>query len=62
LSHDFEPNPVYNEAKTIGKDFDRLSPQLINLKKKSDVAILFSNEALSGFKAFGFGWGSAHRL
>ncbi|MDR6945221.1 beta-galactosidase [Mucilaginibacter pocheonensis] len=57
LSHDFEPNPVYNEAKTIGKDFARLSPQLINLKKKSDVAILFSNEALSGFKAFGFGWG-----
>jgi beta-galactosidase len=57
LSHDFEPNPVYNEAKTIGKDFARLSPQLINLKKKSDVAILFSNEALSGFKAFGFGYG-----
>jgi beta-galactosidase len=57
LSHDFEPNPVYDEAKTIGKDFDRLSPKLINLKKKNDVAILFSNEALTGFKAFGFGWG-----
>lgn len=57
LSHDFEPNPVYNEAKTIGKDFDRLSPNLINLKKKNDVAILFSNEALTGFKSFGFGWG-----
>ncbi|MDN5289138.1 MAG: beta-galactosidase [Mucilaginibacter sp.] len=57
LSHDFEPNPVYNEAKTIGKDFARLSPQLINLKKKSDVAILFSNEAISGFKSFGFGYG-----
>jgi beta-galactosidase len=57
LSHDFEPNPVYNEAKTIGKDFGRLGAQLINLKKKSDVAILFSNEAISGFKAFGFGYG-----
>jgi len=30
LSHDFEPNPVYEEAKTIGRDFARLSPQLAN--------------------------------
>ena len=58
LSHDFEPNPTYEEAKTIGADFDRLSAHLINLKKKSDVAILFSNEALTGFNAFSFGWGS----
>lgn len=58
LSHDFEPNPTYNEAKTIGKDFDRLSAHLINLKQQNKVAILFSNEALTGFNAFGFGWGS----
>lgn len=53
LSHDFEPNPTYLEAKTIGKDFQRLSDHLINLKKKNDVAILFSNEALTAFNAFG---------
>lgn len=58
LSHDFEPNPTYDEAKTIGADFDRLSPQLINLKKKNQVAILFSNEALTGFNEFSFGWGA----
>ena len=58
LSHDFEPNPTYNEAITIGKDFERLSDHLINLKKKNEVAILFSNEAFTAFKAFGFGWGS----
>jgi len=58
LSHDFEPNPTYEEAKTIGADLDRLSSHLINLKKKNDVAILFSNEALTGFNAFSFGWGS----
>ncbi|MEY2917898.1 MAG: hypothetical protein RIS73_1612 [Bacteroidota bacterium] len=58
LSHDFEPNPTYNEAKTIGKDFDRLSDKLINLKKKNEVAILFSNEALTAFNAFSFGWGA----
>jgi beta-galactosidase len=57
LSHDFEPNPTYNEAKTIGKDFERLSPKLINLKRTNKVAILFSNEALTGFNNFGFGWG-----
>lgn len=58
LSHDFEPNPTYNEAKTIGLDFARLSPKLVNLKKKNSVAILFSNEALTGFNAFSFGWGA----
>ena len=56
LSHDFEPNPTYNEAKTIGKDFARLSPHLINLKKTNRVAILFSNEAQTAFNAFKFGW------
>ena len=57
LSHDFEPNPIYNEAKTIGKDFKRLSPYLVNLKKTNSVAVLFSNEALTGFNSFGFWWG-----
>jgi beta-galactosidase len=47
LSHDLQPNPTYDEAKTIGRDFQRLSPQLLNLKKTSKVAILFSNQALT---------------
>ncbi len=58
LSHDFEPNPTYEEAQTIGKDFTRLSKQLVHLKKSNEVAILFSNEALTGFNAFSFGWGA----
>ncbi|MEI6946435.1 beta-galactosidase [Paraflavisolibacter sp. H34] len=56
LSHDFEPNPVYEEAKTIGRDFQRLSPSLINLKQKNPVALLFSNEALTAYNSFRFGW------
>jgi beta-galactosidase len=52
LSHDFEPNVLYEEAKTIGKDFQRLSPQLIDLKKSNKVAILFSNEALTAYEQF----------
>ncbi|MEW4431630.1 beta-galactosidase [Paenibacillus pabuli] len=58
LSHDFEPNPVYDEAKTIGRDFARLSPQLVNLKKTNRVAVLFSNEALTSIKWFGFNFTS----
>ena len=52
LSHDFEPNPTYNEAKIIGKEFERLSPKLIDLRKKNKVAILFSNEALTALNSF----------
>ena len=58
LSHDFEPNATYNEAKTIGRDFAKLSDRLVNLKIKNEVAILFSNEALTAFNAFSFGWGA----
>ncbi|MGE7718423.1 beta-galactosidase [Priestia megaterium] len=54
LSHDFEPNPVYNEAKTIGRDFKRLSPHLVNLRKKNKVAILISNESLTAIEWFKF--------
>lgn len=55
LSHDFEPNPTYKEAQTIGADFSRLNDHLINLKKKNKVAILFSNEALTAFNSFWIG-------
>jgi len=58
LSQDFEPNPTYDEAKTIGKDFERLSQAVVNLKKTNDVAILFSNEAQTPFQWFGYGFGA----
>jgi beta-galactosidase len=52
LSHDFAPNPVYEEAKTIGADFARLSPQLVNLKKTNQTAMLVSNVALTALEWF----------
>ncbi|KRE49590.1 beta-galactosidase [Paenibacillus sp. Soil522] len=52
LSHDFKPNPVYNEAKTVGADFERLSDELINLRKNNQVAVMVSNEALSAMEWF----------
>lgn len=58
LSHDFQPNPTFLEAKTIGKDFAVLNDKLIHLHKTNEAAILFSNEALTAFNAFSFGWGA----
>lgn len=50
LSHDSSPGIIYQEVKSIGADFTRLSPHLVNLKKKSPVAILVSNRSLTGIK------------
>src|SRR5690606_8173364 len=52
LSHDFGTNPTYEEAITIGRDFKRLSPKLVNLKKTNEVALLVSNEALTALEWF----------
>nr|WP_247595466.1 beta-galactosidase [Brenneria roseae] len=56
LSQDFQPNETYQEARTIGADFARLSPQLVDLKKDHKVALYFSNQALTAFNWFKFGW------
>ncbi len=56
LSHDLEPNPTYNEAKTIGADFKRLNDHLMGFQKSNDVAFFVSNEAQTAFNNFSFGW------
>ena len=53
LSHDMQENAPYREACIIGNEFAELGSHLVNLKKKNDVAILVSNEALSALKWFG---------
>ncbi|MDO5338005.1 MAG: beta-galactosidase [Eubacteriales bacterium] len=53
LSHDFQENATYREACVIGQEFAQLGSHLVNLKKKNDVAILVSNEALTALKWFG---------
>ncbi|MCL2377533.1 MAG: beta-galactosidase [Defluviitaleaceae bacterium] len=54
LSHDLQPNAIYKEACEIGKEFDRISHRLQSLQKKSKVAMLVSNESLTGIKIFHF--------
>ena len=53
LSHDFEENDTYREASIIGREFSEIGSHLVNLKKKNEVAILVSNEALTALKWFG---------
>ena len=59
LSHDFAPNPVYDEAKKVGADFKRLSPKLVSLNIKSRVAFIVDNDSLtatsSDWYEFGIG-------
>lgn len=53
LSHDFQENDTYLEACEIGREFARIGSRLVNLKKKNEVAVLVSNEALTALKWFG---------
>lgn len=47
LSHDLRPNPVYNEACTIGNEFKKISPHILGLTKCNRVAFVVSNECLT---------------
>ena len=58
LSHDFEENAAYREAKQIGREFSAYSQHLVNLKKKNSTAILVSNEALTALEWFPINAGS----
>lgn len=52
LSHDFQENATYREACVTGREFAEHGSRLVNLKKKNEVAILISNEALTALKWF----------
>lgn len=52
LSHDLQPGAAYQEVSTVGADFARLSSQLAGLHKENRVAVLVSNDALTGIDNF----------
>lgn len=47
LGHDFKPNPVYNEAKEVGKELATIGDKFLHTKKHNRVAFVVSNQALS---------------
>jgi beta-galactosidase len=54
LSHDGEPNPVYEEVKRVGQEWNRIGDRLIHLKVRNKVAIFFSNASLTALEWFPF--------
>jgi len=52
LSHDMTPGATYREIASIGRDFQRLAPHLLHLKKENKVAVMVSSRAQTGFQWF----------
>lgn len=52
LSHNLKENATYREVRRIGEEFARYGGRLKNLKKKASVAMLLSNESLTGLQWF----------
>ena len=52
LSHNLKENATYLEACQIGADFEKYGSRLKNLRKKASVALLLTNESLTGLKWF----------
>ena len=47
LSHDLQPNPVYEEACRIGEEFARLGEKVLGFEKRNRVALVVSNDCLT---------------
>jgi|GEM_PF-1305638 len=66
LGHDFESNPVYEEAAALGADLGRIGSHIVSLRKKNDMAFVMSSDALAAFNArsglFGTSYGGVMRL
>jgi beta-galactosidase len=54
LSHDLEPNRIYDEAARVAHELEKIGPRLVNLQKKNDVAIFYSIDSYHGIKFMPF--------
>ena len=45
LSHDLEPNRAYQEVSQVATELKKIGPQLVNLKKENQVAILVCTDS-----------------
>lgn len=52
LSHNLKENATYLDICQIGADFEKYGSRLKNLRKKASVALLLSNESLTGLQWF----------
>jgi beta-galactosidase len=54
LSHDLEPNRLYDEMSRVGAEWQRLGPKLVNFKVTNDVAVLYSVDSFHGLEYMPF--------
>jgi beta-galactosidase len=54
LSHDLEPNRVYDEFSRTAHELQKIGGKLVNLEHKNDVAILFSKDSFHGIRFMPF--------
>ena len=52
LSHNLKENATYLDICQIGTDFEKYGSRLKNLRKKASVALLLTNESLTGLQWF----------
>ncbi len=54
LSHDLEPNRAYAEVSRTAHELQRIGPEVVDLKRTSKVAILYSNDSYYGIEFMKF--------
>lgn len=52
LGHELQPGVIYHYAKQIGKEYQLYGKELINLKKKNQVALITDNNSLTALKFY----------
>jgi beta-galactosidase len=55
LSHDLEPNRAYAEVARTAHELQRIGPHIVELRKRSDVAILWSRDSANAIDFMPFG-------
>jgi beta-galactosidase len=54
LGHDLEPGRTYDEVSRIAHELQRVGPEIVNLKRTSRVAILYSDDSQYGIEFMPF--------
>jgi beta-galactosidase len=54
LAHDLEPGRIYGEISRIAHELGKTGPELVNLKKRNRVAILYSLDSSNGLNFMPF--------
>ena len=54
LSHDLEPGRAYAEVSRTAHELQRVAPQLVDLQRNNQVAILYSNDSRCGIEFMKF--------